>query len=400
MSDSSFSPATMRWLRYFVYLVVPLSGVGIDIYTPSLPAMVQHFSSTRAMVQFTLVLYVLGFGIGQPIAGVLTDHFGRRLILRCGLALQVIALFGVILTPWVDGVIVWRLLQGLAVSFVVVPARAILADVFTGDAFRRAVTNMTVAWSAGPIVAPWLGGHLQHWFNWQASFIFLLCYTAVVFILVLVWLPETHFHRTKYTVASALKQYGSLFSHRYFVCGVLFLGVLTTFMLVFNMVVPFIIQRELGYSALVSGRVALLAGLAFFLGNLSNRFLTRLSVNARIGLGLTIIVFSDLVLYVLGRYLALSLLTLVLPMLLLIAMSGLILPNQVARCMALFPRSAGMANAGLFGCCWLIGSLATSLATNLRVSSLVPLSYLNAGLIAVAVLLYFAVIRRWCEAPA
>lgn len=389
----------MRGLRYFVYLVVPLSGVGIDIYTPSLPAMVQHFSSTRAMVQFTLVVYVLGFGLGQPIAGVLADHYGRRLILRCGLALQLIALLGVILTPWVDGVIAWRLLQGLAISFAVVPARAILSDVFAGEAFRRAVTNMTVAFSLGPIVAPWFGGHLQHWFNWQASFIFLFCYTAVVLAFALGWLPETHFHRTKYTVTSALKQYGSLFSHRFFVCGVLFLGMLTTFMLVFNMVMPFIVQRELGYTALVSGRVALLAGVAFFLGNLSNRFLTRLSVNARMGLGLTIIVCSNLVLYVLGRYLALSLLTLVLPMLLLIAMSGLILPNQVARCMALFPRSAGMANAGLFGCCWLIGSLATSLATHLRITSLVPLSYLNAGLIAVAILLYFTVIRRWCEAP-
>lgn len=400
MSNSSFSPATMRWLRYFVYLVVPLSGVGIDIYTPSLPAMVQHFSSTRAMVQFTLVLYVLGFGIGQPIAGVLTDHWGRRVILRCGLVLQVVALLGVMLTPWIDGVIAWRLLQGLAVSFVVVPARAILADVFTGDVFRHAVTNMTVAWSAGPIVAPWLGGHLQHWFGWRASFTFLLCYSVVALAFVLVWLPETHFHRTKYTALSALKQYGSLFSHRFFVCGVLFLGLLTTFMLVFNMQVPFILQRELGYSALASGRVALLAGLAFFLGNLSNRMLTRLSINARIGFGLTVIVCANLVLYLLGRYLALSLLTLVLPMLLLIAMSGLILPNQVARCMALFPRSAGMANAGLFGCCWLIGSLVTSLATKLEVTSQLPLSYLNAGLIAVAILLYFSVIRRWCEGSA
>lgn len=47
--------------------MAPLSGVGIDIYTPSLPVITHHFAAKASLVKLTLSVYLLGLGLGQFI---------------------------------------------------------------------------------------------------------------------------------------------------------------------------------------------------------------------------------------------------------------------------------------------------------------------------------------------
>ncbi len=58
--------------------VIPLNGLSVDIYVPSLPAVTAYFSTTNLLVQNTISIYILGLGISQLLCGNLIDHFGRR----------------------------------------------------------------------------------------------------------------------------------------------------------------------------------------------------------------------------------------------------------------------------------------------------------------------------------
>ena len=86
-----------------------------------------------------------------------------------------------------------RGVQGFFVASCAVGARAIVADCFDGAERSKASNWMTIAWATGPILSPALGGYLQAWFGWTASFWFLAGWGALI---VLVALAATNSKRT------------------------------------------------------------------------------------------------------------------------------------------------------------------------------------------------------------
>ena len=62
-------------------LLIPICGMGIDIYTPALPSMSQYFITSHFWVKFSIAIYLFGFAFGQLIIGPLSDQYGRRNIL-------------------------------------------------------------------------------------------------------------------------------------------------------------------------------------------------------------------------------------------------------------------------------------------------------------------------------
>jgi DHA1 family bicyclomycin/chloramphenicol resistance-like MFS transporter len=77
-------------LVLLLLLTAPLAGVGIDLFVPSLPAIASQLATNANTVKFTIVCYLLGYAIGQPIFGTLSDAWGRKKPLFIGLILYVI----------------------------------------------------------------------------------------------------------------------------------------------------------------------------------------------------------------------------------------------------------------------------------------------------------------------
>ena len=75
-------------------IMVPLGGAATDIYIPSLPAMAHFFDASRFAIQSTLLVFMACYGLGQIIAGPLTDTFGRRMPILLSTIVFVIASVG------------------------------------------------------------------------------------------------------------------------------------------------------------------------------------------------------------------------------------------------------------------------------------------------------------------
>ena len=150
-------------------LVVPLwllglftfSGpVGMHIFVPALPAAARDLHAPAAELQLTVSLYILGLAFGQLVYGPLSDRFGRRPALLTGLAMFTAASVAGLFAPNAHALIAARFLQAFGGCSGLVLARAIIRDTSEGHDAAQRLALMNVIVTAGPAVAPILGGAL------------------------------------------------------------------------------------------------------------------------------------------------------------------------------------------------------------------------------------------------
>ena len=229
-------------------LIIPLLGLGIDIYVPSLPALTQYFATSSLHVQNTLTIYLLGLGVSQLIAGNIVDAYGRRNTLLIALLGYIILCLFIVHTNSINVMVWFRFLQGICAGFAAVSARSIFSDLFSGAEYYRKASYMTIAYSIGPVIAPFIGGYLQHYLGWEANFYFLFVYAIIVFILALFLFPETIQKRHPISIKNLGVRYFAMFTHVEFMVGIICLSALYALLMLFNLVGPFIAQVKLHYS--------------------------------------------------------------------------------------------------------------------------------------------------------
>ena len=171
--------------------IFPLSGAGVDIHVPSLPSIIVYFHSTQAAIQASVTMYLLGYGIGQFLVGIFADGFGRKPMLLGGSFFYCLASLASVYVSTVHGFLATRLIQGILVAGPAVAIKASISDCYEGKKLQVVMAYASIAWALGPILAPVLGGYLQHYFNWHACFMFLAAYSFLIFFLAWLFLSET-----------------------------------------------------------------------------------------------------------------------------------------------------------------------------------------------------------------
>lgn len=381
-----------QWYVWLCYLAVPLSGVGVDVYTPSLPSITHYFHTSATLAQLSLSVYLLGFGFSQLIAGPITDRSGRKPMLVFSLIVYIILslLISFSSTPW--ELLLGRCLQGIAGAGISVPVRAILADISDKDTFKKRINYMIFAWGLGPILAPWIGSYLQHAFGWQSTFYFLAAY-GVVALTLTVFVKETHAGIQEHRQKPILSNYKIIFGTRSFVPVTLFLGFIYSIMIAYGMVAPFLVEEKLGLSVLVFGRTALLMGVAWVLGSLCNRAFIHAKNASKLYVSFICMIIAMLVMGYESRHYPNSLSALIVPVAVLIFFGSVAFATLVTDTLARFQSLAGSANAALFAVLWVFAGIVSSAVSHLPLHSsfLFAVTLLAITLLATAV--YIFVIR-------
>jgi len=178
-------------LTVVLALLTALGPLSTDMYLPSLPAIARALGADTARTQLTLSLFLVGFAAGQLIWGPLSDRFGRRPVLLTGLAIFIVATGACALAPSIDWLIAMRALQAFGGSGPIVLARAIVRDLYEGPRAGRELARMGTIMGVVPAVAPILGGVLQAYLDWRASFVFTIAGAVALGAVVIASLPET-----------------------------------------------------------------------------------------------------------------------------------------------------------------------------------------------------------------
>lgn len=178
----------------FIVIVGGLSALGpftMDLYLPAFPLIETDLHTTAAMVQLTLSATAIGLGIGQLVAGPLSDSIGRKIPVVSATGLHVVSSLVIAVAPTIEMVAFARFGQGFGAAAGAVVAAAMIRDLFGGKRLVRMAARIALISGLAPIVAPIIGSQLLLFTDWRGVFWLLAGFGGLVFAAVMILLPET-----------------------------------------------------------------------------------------------------------------------------------------------------------------------------------------------------------------
>lgn len=150
-------------------LLLGIQPVATDLYLPALPALTAGFAAPMHQAQLTLTALLLAFGVSQLLWGPLSDRYGRRPVLLCGMAAFTLASVGSVFAQNMEQLVLWRTVQGAAMGAAVMCARAIVRDLYAPvEGARMMSKGLTGLGVLACLSAP-VGGVLSEWFGWRTT---------------------------------------------------------------------------------------------------------------------------------------------------------------------------------------------------------------------------------------
>lgn len=381
-----------RRIVAILLVIIPLSQIGLDVYTPALPKMAIEFAASNDLVQNTVTAYLLGMSAAFLPVGLIADALGRKRVLLAGLGLLVGASVGCALAPNLTVLLGMRFVQGIGASACLLLAATIAADCFRGAKLVSVLGLCGAAWGAAPVLAPAVGGLVVQVGSWRLVFGLFATLSASVALLVARMLPETldEDRRSKVDLRAAMSVLGGALRHRVFLGFVLMFGLIGAAQLAFGVVGPFLYQEKLGFSPAAYGMVALVVGLANLTGELGCGVLAQRTTSRRLALGAWAVFFvGALILTVSAEVIGVNAWAITIGAALALVGCGVLDPQSKGLAMGVFTRNIGLIAGLVNTCCYLIVSMAMALMAYLPEESQAPLGwlYVGVGVVFVGVLL-------------
>ncbi len=153
-------------------LLAGVSALNMTIFLPSLNAMALYFETDYAIMQLAVSLYLATTAVLQIVVGPISDRYGRRPVLLAALAIFILATIGALLSQSVGMFLMFRMLQAVVASGMVL-SRAVVRDMVPQAQAASMIGYVTMGMALVPMIGPTIGGVLAELFDWHAIFVFL-----------------------------------------------------------------------------------------------------------------------------------------------------------------------------------------------------------------------------------
>lgn len=199
----------------FVIMIAVMGGlfvVALDqtIVATALGAIVQDFHSYSSL-GLVVTAYLLSMTITMPIAGKLSDLFGRRLLLLIGISIFTVGSLLSGVSQSIEQLIAFRALQGIGGGIIMANAFTIIGDLFSPRERGKWQGIIGATFGLSSVVGPLLGGWLTdaHQIfgmttDWRWNFFINVPVGIIAAVLIAVYCPKLkHSMSTKVDYAGA-----------------------------------------------------------------------------------------------------------------------------------------------------------------------------------------------------
>jgi MFS transporter, DHA1 family, multidrug resistance protein len=350
VGDDGFTNSGSRILLLTLTMTSSLGMVASTIYVPSIPAIADAFGTSISRVQLTFVGYLLAFAASMLVLGPLSDRYGRRRTIICGLSLSAISSIACTVTPTIEFLVAARVVQGIGACAGLVVGRAITRELWGREAAAQVIAGRAIAATLMQAFAPVLGGYLQEWVGWRANFAIIGVLAIISMLLVIRFVPKDRTaDAPRLQLRGMLANYRTLINTRRFLSYAFTAAGSHAGFHIFAAGAPAVLIVGLGIDPEDYGYYASLPPLGFLFGSfLSNRLTRQLGVDGLIAIGSAVLVPAGLSMVTLALLGVVSPYAVIGPMILICCSSGLITPNATAG-------SLGV-NAGIVGTASGLGS--------------------------------------------
>ncbi|MGW1914158.1 multidrug effflux MFS transporter [Streptomyces sp. NPDC002076] len=375
--------------------------LAMDMYLPALPEVTGSLHAPAATVQLTLTACLLGMALGQLVVGPMSDRWGRRRPLLAGLAVYLLATALCALAPDVETLVALRLAQGLAGAAGIVIARAVVRDLYDGDAMARFFSTLMLVSGVAPIVAPLIGGQILRVTDWRGVFVVLTVVGVLLAVLVRLRLPETLPPEERYDggVGAALRAMRGLLADPPFTGYMLTGGFAFAALFAYISASPYVIQEIYGASPQT---FSLLFGLnsvgLVIAGQVNGKLLVgRVALEKVLACGLAVIVLAAAALLLMstGALGEVGLPPVAAALFVLMSAMGITLPNAQSLALLRTRHAAGSASALLGTSSFLVGAVASPLVGVAGEHTAVPMAVVQLAGALVAAACFMGMCRPW-----
>ena len=357
-----------------------LGPLAIDLYLPALPAIAADMGEPLSRIQMTLSAYTVGFAIGQLLYGPLSDRFGRVRVMMPGLVFYILTNILAAFCTDATQLSIVRVLQALSGAAVMVTIPAMIRDLFPRDQSAKAMSSIMMVMTAGPLIAPLLGGQLLR-FGWQSLFLFLAVAACFSLLLAVLRVKETlkPEQRIEISPSKLVNAYAEILSHRQAMGAMLSQSFFFGGMFAFITGSPFVYIELFGIPAEFYGLLfgANIIGISI-VNMLNIRLIGRIELFSLLRAGCVVAALASLVLLLNATVHIGGLFGIVIPVVIYVGCMGLTGPNSNAIALSFFPKTAGTANALAGMMRFSIGGLASAAVSSFHDGTAMPMTVVMA----------------------
>jgi ACDE family multidrug resistance protein len=156
-----------------LWLIFSITATGVMANTvigPSVPEILEHFDRPDSAAGLLVASGPAPSILLSPVAGLLTDRFGRRRILIPCLVLFGVGGMAAGLAPSFTLLLVGRFVQGMGASGLIWMSLVLIGDFWDGERRARYTGYNSAVLTTCLAIFPGVGGVLTEWFGWRWSF--------------------------------------------------------------------------------------------------------------------------------------------------------------------------------------------------------------------------------------
>ncbi|WP_426576262.1 MFS transporter [Xenorhabdus stockiae] len=253
--------------KEFIILIacvsVFLAQMGISMYLPALPAIVQSLSSQQQDISLALSAFLIGMAAPMLIWGSLSERYGRKTILSISLLFFTLCSATIPTAKNAELFIFLRFLQGVGAGGMSVMSRVLIKDNFSGEQLAKSFSWLSISFVVSLGVGQFIGSILTEHLGWRAVFLSQSILAILILLLIIIKLPSQNTILLSLPVKSA---YVRILQCRSFLLLTLTGGLGYGVVMTFNSNAPFIFQNSLKWSAYEYGLLGWPISISYFIG--------------------------------------------------------------------------------------------------------------------------------------
>ena len=151
---------------------------------PAIPDLIKDFGTSYSMSSWILTAYLVSGAVMTPIAGKLSDIYGKKKILLAIMAIYTIGVSTAGFANSISFMLVARAIQGIGMSMFPI-AFSLIRDQFPREKISIGQGIITSMFASGAVIGLSVGGTIIQHFGWQATFFTII--PISISLLIVIW---------------------------------------------------------------------------------------------------------------------------------------------------------------------------------------------------------------------
>ena len=209
-SSKSTLPETSEKIRTSAWITLAILGstvlitmYGETMLLPAIRDIIKDFDISYTTSSWILTAYLISGAVATPIAGKLSDIYGRKKMVVIILIIYIIGISAGGLSTNISFLLIARVIQGIGISIFSI-AFGIIRDQLPKDKLAIGVGVFSSMFAAGSVVGLAVGGSIINNFGWHATFL------SIVPIAIILWVIINRFIHGDNKSAEAVEKEGNL----------------------------------------------------------------------------------------------------------------------------------------------------------------------------------------------